>query len=67
MYNIKQLRNAIGVTQRQLAERMGVERSAVAKWEAGASHPSSAKLPALAEALGCSVEDLFSKQKNGRG
>ena len=64
---IKQLRKAMGITQSQLAEKMGVERSAVAKWEAGVANPSTAKLPALAEALGCSVADLFSKQTNGRG
>lgn len=64
---IKQLRKDMGMTQNQLAEKMGVERSAVAKWEAGAAQPSTAKLPALAEALGCSVADLFSKKPNGRG
>lgn len=38
MEDIKRLREAQGKTQKQLADEMGVERSTVAKWEAGVSH-----------------------------
>lgn len=61
MEGIKQKREALNITQKQLADRLGVERSTVAKWEAGAAFPAAAKLPKLAEVLGCSVADLFTK------
>lgn len=62
MEDIKRLREAQGKTQKQLADEMGVERSTVAKWEAGTAFPRGAKLPKLAEVLGCSVSDLFNKE-----
>lgn len=63
MEGIKQRREALNITQKQLAEKMGVERSTVAKWEAGAAFPAAAKLPKLAEALGCTVADLYTTEK----
>lgn len=61
MEGIKQKREALNITQKQLADRVGVERSTVAKWEAGAAFPAASKLPKLAEVLGCTVGDLFAK------
>ncbi len=52
MDGIKQMREALEITQKQLADKMGVERSTVAKWEAGVACPAAAKLPKLAEVLG---------------
>lgn len=62
MEDIKRLREAQGKTQKQLADEMGVERSTVAKWEAGIAFPRADKLPKLAEVLGCSVADLFNTE-----
>lgn len=59
MKGIKELREAAGLTQRALAEKVGVDRTAVAKWESGATFPTSSKLPKIAEALRCTVSDLF--------
>ncbi len=36
-YNIRRLRNQRGITQEQLASRMGVTSAAVSKWESGDS------------------------------
>ena len=52
-------RKAARLTQFQLAERIGVERGALAMWEIGKSWPSAQLLPALAELLSCSIEDLY--------
>jgi transcriptional regulator with XRE-family HTH domain len=62
MEDIKRLRETQGKTQKQLADEMGVERSTVAKWEAGTAFPRADKLPKLAEVLGCSVADLFNTE-----
>lgn len=61
MEGIKQKRERLKITQKELADQIGVERSTVAKWEAGVALPAAAKLPKLAEVLGCSVADLFEK------
>jgi WD40 repeat protein/transcriptional regulator with XRE-family HTH domain len=41
------LRTAIGLTQMDLAERLGVSRRAVAQWEGGLSYPKSERLKPL--------------------
>lgn len=45
----------------QLAEKMHTDRSTIAKWETGAAMPSAAKLPLLAEVLGCTIDELFGR------
>jgi transcriptional regulator with XRE-family HTH domain len=57
---IKELRTSQKFTQVMLAEQMGVSQSAVAMWETGASLPSADKLPKLARALGCTIDELLS-------
>ena len=49
---LRELREAAGWTQEQLAERVGVKREAVARWEAGKREPGWSNVLALAEALG---------------
>ena len=44
---IRALRTARGLSQETIAERLQVSRQAVAKWESGASLPSTANLLAL--------------------
>jgi transcriptional regulator with XRE-family HTH domain len=49
---LRELREAAGWTQEQLAERAGVKREAVARWEAGKREPGWSNVLALAAALG---------------
>ncbi len=56
---IKAHRTRCGMTQELLAERLGVSRQAVSKWEMGQSDPSTANLLALAQFFGVSVEELL--------
>lgn len=60
------MRQTIGVTQADLAHKLGVTQSLVAQWERGAAMPSAAKLPLLAEVLGCSIDELFGRAPPGR-
>ena len=64
--NLVQLRKLHRLTQEDLAERVGVSRQAVAKWEAGDSVPDLEKSRLLAEALGVSLDDLvnFEPEEN---
>ena len=52
-------RRAAGLTQAQLAEQIGVERAALAMWEIGANWPSARILPALADVLLFSIDELY--------
>ena len=49
--NIKTRRTALKLSQEYVAERVGVSRQAVAKWETGKSVPAAAHLARLAEVL----------------
>lgn len=49
--NIRVARDSAGLTQRQLAELLGVDQMLVSKWERGKHSPSRENFEALAEAL----------------
>lgn len=55
---LTRLRRRQGLSQEQLADRLGVTRQSVSKWEGGAAMPELAKLIALSELFGVSVDDL---------
>ena len=57
--NIKKLREERGITQAQLAERLGVSFQAVSKWECGTTVPDVGILPDVAELFGVTVDFLF--------
>ncbi len=57
---VKAHRTRCGMTQEFVAERLGVSRQAVSKWEMGQSDPSTANLLALAQLFGVGVEELLS-------
>ena len=57
---IHRLRRERGLTQLQLAERLGVSDKAVSKWERGLGCPELSLLPELAEALEVDMGKLLS-------
>lgn len=56
---IAEARRARGMTQPDLAEKMGVSFQAVSNWERGESMPDISKLPDLSRALQLSLDALF--------
>ena len=52
-------RQELGLTQKQLAERLNVSDRAVSKWERGAGFPDVSLLEPLADALGLSILELI--------
>lgn len=60
---IKSLRETRGLTQRALAERIGVSDKAVSKWETGRGLPDLTLLEPLGTALGVSVAELLSGEQ----
>lgn len=57
-------RKAAGLTQAELAAKVGVCRTAVAAWESGKSYPPADRLPTIAAALSCTVDDLYNTSVN---
>ena len=56
---LKERRSELGLTQAELAERVGVTRKTVNTVENGVFTPSTILALKLAESLGVSVEQLF--------
>ena len=56
---IAERRKASGMTQAELAEKMGITDKAVSKWERDISYPDISTLPHLAEVLGVSIDELM--------
>lgn len=55
---LTRLRRKAGLSQEQLADELGVTRQSVSKWESGAAMPELAKVIALSERFGVSVDYL---------
>lgn len=60
---IAELRKQHGMTQLELAEKMGVTDKAVSKWERDLSCPDINSIPNLAEILDVSVKELMQVKK----
>lgn len=58
--NLKKLRKSSGFSQELLAEKIGISRQAVSKWETGITIPSTANLMKLANIFGVDLEVLTS-------
>lgn len=63
-HRIAELRKAKGMTQEQLASRLGVSAPAVSKWETATSYPDITLLCPLARALGTDVDTLLEYEEN---
>ena len=56
-----------GMTQAELAEKMGVTDKAVSKWERDLSYPDVASVPRLARILGVSLDELMEGTDDKKG
>ena len=56
--NLVQMRKILQMTQEDIADKVGVTRQSVAKWEAGESVPDLDKCKQLADIFGVSLDDL---------
>lgn len=57
--SLKARRKALGMTQRDLADKISYSEKAVSKWESGVALPPSALLPTLSAILGVSIDELL--------
>lgn len=63
--NIRRLRRARQMTQRELAWHLGVTVQAVSKWELGQTYPDLSLLPSLADLFAVKLDDLFGRTPVG--
>lgn len=56
---LPKLRKENNLSQEQLADRLGVSRQAVSKWESGSSYPDMEKMLQICSILNCTLEDLM--------
>ena len=65
--NLYSLRKLNQLTQEEVAERVGVSRQALAKWESGETMPDIEKCVLLAELYNVTLDDLVSYTKDEMG
>ena len=65
--NLHNLRMLKDMTQEEVAERIGVSRQAVAKWENGESTPDILKCAALAKLYGTTLDELVNHEDEHGG
>ncbi len=56
---IKAYRKKLGITQSELAERMGINKATVAMWETDKRNPTIYTLKKLAKIFGCTTDELL--------
>ena len=61
--NIKRLRNAQGISQESLAEKLFISRQAVSSWENDRTQPDIEMIGKLAEVFNVSIEELIYGEK----
>lgn len=57
--SLKKKRLAAGLSQKELADKLGIVQSAISAWESGEKMPRAAQLPELAAALHCTIDELY--------
>lgn len=56
---IRARRKARGISQAELARRLGVAAMSVSQWEQGEAMPTADKLPTIAAVLECEIRELY--------
>ena len=64
---LAEARRARNLTQEQLAEKLGVTRQAVSRWESGAAYPETDKLVRMAQLLEVSCDYLLQDGVDEKG
>lgn len=62
---LKTIRRQTGLSQEQLAEKLGVSRQAVTKWETNAGIPDIGNIMAISALFDISIDELLSNERGG--
>lgn len=61
--SIRRHRIAVGMSQSALGAKIGRSRNTIANWERGVGQPTTAKLLAIANAVGCTLTDIMENRE----
>ena len=61
---LKETRKAAGMSQEALADKLGVSRQAVTKWETQKGTPDIENIISISNLFGISVDELLSQEKD---
>lgn len=64
---VAQARKAMGLTQQQLGDQLGVPQQTLAHYEGGTTRFPASMLPSLAQILGLTLDELLGQETSGRG
>ena len=59
--NLKKIRKENNLSQEQLAEKLGVSRQSVSKWEAGQAYPEMDKVLQICKLFNLNMDELFNQ------
>lgn len=54
-----QLRMKVGLTQEMAAQRIGIDRTTITKWETGKNYPKRGMIKKIAKVYQCEIEDVY--------
>ncbi len=57
--NLYEIRRGAGLSQEEFAEKLGVSRQAVSKWERGEAYPDTENLIVISEMFGVTIDELL--------
>lgn len=60
--NLYELRRSAGLSQEDFAERLGVSRQAVSKWERGEAYPDTDNLISISEMFEVTIDELLNSE-----
>ena len=61
MTAIRRYRKLLGLTQEELADKLGMTQAAISRFETGDRKPDVDDLISIAKFFGCKVDDLIDK------
>ena len=59
LIHLRERMKAAGISQRELSRKLGISFNTINSWCRLSCSPPAIQLPAIAEALGCTIAELF--------